>query len=164
MAARRLWRGAVFHPARAARIRVDRLGALHVEKELGDHRYEIYRTAKKFEYATLPFAEVYQLGAALAYLEKIGVERIERHTVALAHQLRDGLAALGFRLFTPPGNASSIVSFYIDRNQARAREVLDKAGIQVSVRERGAQLRVSPALFNTRAEIGQFLEAAKALA
>ena len=46
-------------------IRVDRLGALHVEKELGDHRYEIYRTAKKFEYATLPFAEVYQLGAAL---------------------------------------------------------------------------------------------------
>jgi selenocysteine lyase/cysteine desulfurase len=50
------------------RIRVDRLGALHVEKELGDHRYEIYRTAKKFEYATLPFAEVYQLGAALTYL------------------------------------------------------------------------------------------------
>jgi selenocysteine lyase/cysteine desulfurase len=145
------------------RIRVDRLGALHVEKELGDHRYEIYRTAKKFEYATLPFAEVYQLGAALAYLEKIGVERIERHTVALAHQLRDGLAALGFRLFTPPDNASSIVSFYLDRNQARAREVLDKAGIQVSVRERGAQVRVSPALFNTRAEIGQFLEAAKAL-
>src|SRR5438477_356241 len=25
------------------KIRVDRLGALHVEKELGDHRYEIYR-------------------------------------------------------------------------------------------------------------------------
>jgi selenocysteine lyase/cysteine desulfurase len=41
--------------------------------------------------------------------------------------------------------------------------VLDNAGIQVSVRERGAQVRVSPALFNTRAEIGQFLEAAKAL-
>jgi selenocysteine lyase/cysteine desulfurase len=106
---------------------------------------------------------VYQLGAALAYLDKVGVERIERHTVALAHQLRDGLAALGFRLFTPPDNASSIVSFYLDRNQSRAREVLDKAGIQVSVRERGAQVRVSPALFNTRAEIGQFLEAAKAL-
>jgi selenocysteine lyase/cysteine desulfurase len=143
------------------RIRVDRFGALHVEKELGDHRYEIYRTAKKFEYATLPFAEVYQLGAALTYLDKVGVERIERHTVALAHQLRDGLSALGFRLFTPPDNASSIVSFYIDRNQARVREVLDKAGIQVSVRERGAQLRVSPALFNSRAEIRQFLQTAK---
>jgi selenocysteine lyase/cysteine desulfurase len=38
------------------RIRVDRLGALHVAKELGDHGYEIYRTAKKFEYATLHVA------------------------------------------------------------------------------------------------------------
>jgi selenocysteine lyase/cysteine desulfurase len=146
------------------RIRVDRMGALHVEKELGDHRYEIYRTAKKFEYATLPFAEVYQLGAALTYLERIGVERIERHTVALARELREGLIALGFRLFTPPDNASSIVSLHLDRNAARAREVLEKAGIQVSYRERGTQLRVSPALFNTRAEIGRFLETAKAFA
>jgi hypothetical protein len=80
------------------KIRVDRLGALHVERELGDHRYEIYRTAKKFEYATLPFAEIYQLGAALAYLERVGVDRIERHTVALARELREGLAGLGFRL------------------------------------------------------------------
>ena len=47
-------------------------------------------------YATLPFAEVYQLGAALTYLERIAVDRIDRHTVALARELREGLAALGF--------------------------------------------------------------------
>jgi cysteine desulfurase / selenocysteine lyase len=146
------------------RIRVDRLGALHVEKELADHRYEIYRTAKKFEYATLPFAEVYQLGAALAYLDKVGVARIEHHTVGLAKGLRDGLSALGFRLLTPPDNASSIVSFHLERNQARAREVLQKAGIQVSFRESGAQIRVSPALFNSHAEIGEFLRVAEAFA
>jgi selenocysteine lyase/cysteine desulfurase len=146
------------------RIRVDRLGALHVEKELGDHRYEIYRTAKKFEYATLPFAEVYQLGTALAYLERVGVDRIERHTVALAGELREGLAALGFRVLTPPDNGSSIVSVHLDRNQARAREVLDKNGVQVSFREKGSQLRVSPALFNTRDEIRRFLDHAKSFA
>jgi selenocysteine lyase/cysteine desulfurase len=146
------------------RIRVDRLGALHVEKDLGGHRYEIYRTAKKFEYATLPFAEVYQLGAALAYLERVGVENIERHTVALAQQLRDGLLALGFRLFTPARNGSSIVSFHLDRNQARAREVLDAAKVQVSFREKGSQVRVSPALFNTRADVRRFLESAKKFA
>jgi selenocysteine lyase/cysteine desulfurase len=140
------------------RIRVDRLGALHVEKELDDHQYEIYRTAKKFDYATLPFAEVYQLGAALAYLDRVGVDRIERHTVALARDLRTGLAAQGFRLFTPPDNASSIVSFYSDGNPARARETFDKAGVQVSFREKGSQIRVSPALFNTRADIARFLE------
>src|SRR5205823_7673218 len=100
------------------RVRVDRYGALHVEKELDDHRYEIYRTAKKFDYATLPFAEVYQLGAALAYLERVGVDRIDRHTVSLARALRDGLAARGFRLFTSPHNGSSIVTFYVDPNHA----------------------------------------------
>jgi selenocysteine lyase/cysteine desulfurase len=146
------------------RIRVDRLGALHVEKELGGHRYEIYRTAKKFEYATLPFAEVYQLGAALSYLERVGVDRIERHTVALAGELREGLTALGFRALTPPDNHSSIVSVELDRNQARAREVLDKNGVQISFREKGSQLRVSPALFNTRDEIRRFLDHAKSFA
>lgn len=146
------------------RIRVDRLGALHVEKELGDHRYEIYRTAKKFEYATLPFAEVYQLGAALAYLERVGVDRIEHHTVALARELREGLTALGFRMFTPANNSSSIVSVYLDKNQARAREVLDHGGVQVSFREKGSLVRVSPALFNTRDEIRCFLDHAKSFA
>jgi len=140
------------------RIRIDRVGELHVEKELGDHHYAIYRTARKFEYATLAFSEVYQLGAALGYLERVGVDRIERHTVALAGELRAGLAALGFRMFTPPGNASSIVSVYLDGKAARAREVLESSGVQVSFRENGSQLRVSPALFNTRGEIQRFLD------
>jgi len=146
------------------RIRTDRMGALHVEKQLDDHRFQIYRTAKKFEYATLPFAEIYQLGAALTYLDKVGVDRIERHTVALAAELREGLVQLGFRLFTPAGNQSSIVTVHLDRNQSRAREVLDGAGVQVSFREGGSLVRVSPALFNTREEIQQFLGLAKKFA
>jgi len=146
------------------KIRVDRLGALHVEKELADHRYEIYRTAKKFEYATLPFAEVYQLGAALTYLDRVGVDRIEHHTVALARELREGLAALGFRLFTPPDNNTSIVSVHLDRNQTRAREVLEGSSVQVSFREKGSLIRVSPALFNTPGEIRRFLDHAKRFA
>jgi selenocysteine lyase/cysteine desulfurase len=146
------------------RIRLDRLGALHVEKELDDHHYEIYQTARKFEYATLPFGEVYQLGAALTYLDRVGVDRIERHTVALARELRQGLVDLGFRAFTPPGNGSSIVTVHLDRNQSRAREVLDAAGVQVSFRAGGALVRISPALFNTHAEIQQFLNHAKKFA
>jgi len=149
---------------RLERIRVDRLGALHVEKELGDHRYEIYRTARKFEYATLPFAEIYQLGAALAYPERVGLDRIERHTEAFARELREGLTALGFRSFTPPDNRSSIVSVHLERNAARAREILDNNGVQVSFREKGALVRVSPALFNTRDEIRRFLDFAKSFA
>ncbi|HEY7292519.1 MAG TPA: aminotransferase class V-fold PLP-dependent enzyme [Vicinamibacterales bacterium] len=146
------------------KIRLDRYGALHVEKELDDHRYEIFRTARKFEYATLPFGEIYQLGAALTYLDHVGVDRIERHTVALAHDLREGLATMGFRLFTPTGNNSSIVSIRLDKNHARAREVLDGSRVQVSFREEGKMIRISPALFNTRGEIRQFLGHAKRFA
>jgi selenocysteine lyase/cysteine desulfurase len=146
------------------RIRLDRRGALHVEKELDDHHFEIYKTAKKFEYATLPFGEVYQLGAALTYLDRVGVDRIERHTIALARELRQGLVDLGFRPFTPAGNQSSIVSVHLDRNQARARQLLDAAGVQVSFRAGGSLVRISPALFNTRADIQQFLNHAKKFA
>jgi selenocysteine lyase/cysteine desulfurase len=145
------------------RIRVDRFGALHVEKHVDD-RYDIYSTARKFDYATLPFCEVYQLGAALAYLARVGVDRIERHTVGLARELRDGLVAQGFRAFTPPNNSSSIVTVYVDRNQAQASELLAKSGVQVTFRENGSQLRLSPALFNTRDDILRFLQLSRIFA
>jgi len=56
------------------------------------------------------------------------------------------------------------VSFHLDHDPARARETLERAGVQVSFREKGTQVRVSPALFNTPDEIRRFLDAAKAFA
>jgi selenocysteine lyase/cysteine desulfurase len=140
------------------RITPDRMGALHVERTLPDHRYEIYRTAKKFDYATLPFGPVYQLGAALDYLDRVGVVRIERHTVALAQELAGGLRARGLGVLTPAGNRSSIVAFRNPADGARTRAILDDARCRVSVRENGTQIRVSPALFNTSDDIRRFLD------
>jgi selenocysteine lyase/cysteine desulfurase len=141
------------------RITPDRWGALHVAKDLGNHQYEIHRSAKKFEYATLAFGAVYQLGAGLAYLEKIGVPRIEAHTVALAHQLSAGLVEHGLDVLTPSGNRSSIVSFRTPGAPGRLQETLRAAGVEVSYRENGTQVRVSPALFNTSDDIAAFLRA-----
>lgn len=145
------------------RIRLDRFGALHVEKEGPNYTFELYKTAKRFDYATLPFAEIYQLGAALSFLERVGVDRIEQHTVALAGELRHGLAAQGWRLFTPEGNRSSIVTFYFDRDPAALKAAFDAAKIDVSVRDSLKQVRVSPALFNTGDEIARFLEVTNGL-
>lgn len=141
------------------RITPDRWGALHVAKDLGNHEYQIHRSARKFEYATLAFGAVYQLGAGLAYLEKIGVSRIEAHTVALAHQLRAGLVERGLDLLTPAGNRSSIVSVRTPGPPGRLQQTLRAAGVEVSYRENGTQVRVSPALFNTSEDIGAFLRA-----
>jgi selenocysteine lyase/cysteine desulfurase len=142
------------------RITPDRMGALHVERTFPDHRYEIYKTAKKFDYATLAFGPVYQLGAALGYLERVGIARIERHTVALANELADGLRARGLHVLTPARNQSSIVAFRNPANASATRTILDGSRCRVSVRENGTQIRVSPALFNTSEDIRRFLEVA----
>ena len=145
------------------RIQPDRMGALHVERELPDHRYEIYKTAKKFDYATLAFGPVYQLGAALDYLERVGVSRIEAHTVALADELARGLRARGLDVLTPPGNRSSIVAFRNPADAAATKSAIDAARAHVSLRQGGAQIRVSPALFNTSDDIRRFLGVADEL-
>jgi selenocysteine lyase/cysteine desulfurase len=144
-------------------VDTDRMGALHVEKTLANHQYQIYGTAKKFEYATLAFGPVYQLGAALDYLDKVGVDRIEAHTVGLASELRKGLVDLGLRVLTPEGNRSSIVSFEHNKDSETVTRILEEEKIRVSLREKGTQIRVGIALFNNESEIRRFLEVAQRL-
>jgi selenocysteine lyase/cysteine desulfurase len=144
------------------RIPLDRVGALHVERELPDHRYEIYRTAKRFDYATPAFGPIYQLGAALTFLRQVGVPAIERHTVALADRLNRGLRAAGADVLTPLGNRSSIVSWRVDAARNAAAQFA-AAGVDVTVRDGGRMVRVSPALYNVEADIDRFLEAARPL-
>jgi selenocysteine lyase/cysteine desulfurase len=140
------------------RIRPDRVGAFSVENELPDWHYELRtKTAGKFTYATLPFAEVFQLGAALDYLEKVGVARIEAHTAGLAGRLQEGLRAQGVRLLTPTGNRSSIVTFAVEGGTKALGDVLAKARIDATVRER--EVRVSMALFNTGQDVDRLLAA-----
>jgi len=145
------------------RIRLDRFGALHVEKELPGQHFEIYKSAKRYDYATLPFGEVYQLGAGIAYLERVGVGRIEQHTVALAKELRAGLVSQGFRIFTPEGNGSSIVTFFFSGEPAAMRAAFEAAKVDVTVRDAQKQVRVSPALFNTAEDVAKVLEVTQRL-
>jgi selenocysteine lyase/cysteine desulfurase len=144
-------------------LTLDRYGALHVEKKISDREFEIYKAAKRFDYATLAFGPVYQLGAGLTYLERVGVDRIEVHTVELARRLHRGLRTLGFELTTPEGNRSSIVAFRVSKPQDAIVRHLAASNTHVSVRENGTQIRVSPALFNTADDIDRFLTVAEGL-
>ena len=146
------------------KISPDRLGHLHVEKDLGDHKYKLYDSAKKFEYATLAFGPIYQLGAALDFLERVGVDKIEAHTVALAHELRKGLVDLGLRVVTPEGNRSSIVAFVNPQDPETDTRLFEEEKIRVSLRENGTQIRVGIALFNNASEIQHFLSVVDKLA
>jgi selenocysteine lyase/cysteine desulfurase len=147
----------------ADRIGLDRFGALHVAKEEAGHQYQIFANAKRFDYATLPFAEIYQLGAGLAYLERVGVDRIEAHTTALAHTLRHGLIDRGLTVLTPADNRSSIVACANPKGLDAAKAILDPAKARVSIREGGSQIRIAPALFNTEEDINRYLSLAEQL-
>jgi selenocysteine lyase/cysteine desulfurase len=139
-------------------VTVDRLGALHVAEALGGYRYRLYEDGRKFGYATLAFGSVFQLSAALDYLLEVGVSRIEGHTVTLAHRLREGFVSQGYRVLTPEGNRSSIVTFEPRQALERIRTGFDAERIRVSFKEGGRQIRAGAALFNNAAEIDALLD------
>src|SRR5580658_4647202 len=141
------------------RIQSDRIGEFTIARDEPDRHYQLVKNASKFEGTSRSFGAVAQLRASLSYLERVGVPRIEEHTVALAQQLHAGLVRQGYRMFTPHGNRSSIVTFYITKPADSWRAALDAAKIEVTIRN--AQVRVSPALFNNADEIDQLLSIAK---
>lgn len=143
------------------RIRLDRFGEFQIDRELPDHHFELVNTARKFDYCSRAFGAARQLSAGLSYLERVGVGRIEAHTVGLAQKLYDGLARQGHRMFTPPGNRSSILSFYTARPMADVRAAFQAAHVDVTVRN--GMVRIAAALFNTADEADRCLEVTRRL-
>ena len=144
-------------------IDMDRVGWRQLESEPSPGDYRFYRDARKYGYATPAFGAVYQLSAAIDYLDKIGVARVAEHTIALAKDLNRDLRALGFRVLTPENNESAIVAFEHGVTPDAAAKRFADANVKVSLREQGAQVRAGVALFNNRSDIDALLEAAEAL-
>ncbi|MBS1871576.1 MAG: aminotransferase class V-fold PLP-dependent enzyme [Acidobacteria bacterium] len=154
---------APFYVSRDAieRIRTDRIGEFSVVREEADHRYQTVTTARKFEGSSRAFGAVAQLRAALSYLEKTSVARIEAHSVGLAARLHGELAKQGHRLATPDGNRSSILAFYCAKPADEVRQAFRARNVEVTVR--GGMVRIAAALFNNDDEIGKCLEATRRL-
>ena len=129
------------------------------------------RNAKKFEYATLPFGELYELAASLEYLQRIGLDEIEARSQVLVKRLRDGLTARKIPIATPGNNRSPIVSFYIHKPSAEAAKILEADRVRVSLQDVPAagtspamtRVRVAVAFFNSESDIDRLLETAAKL-
>jgi selenocysteine lyase/cysteine desulfurase len=143
------------------RIQSDRIGEFSIDRAESDYHYQLLKTAVKFEGTSRAFGAVAQLQASLTYLEKVGIARIEKHTVGLAQQLHQGLVEQGHKVSTPHGNRSSIVTFACAKPMADVRAAFHAAKVEVTVR--GGQVRVAPALFNNAEEIERCLEVTKRL-
>ena len=140
------------------RIGTDRFGSLNIAEELGQHRFRVYDDARKYGYATMGFGSVFQLRAALDYLLRVGVPNIEAHTVSLAQQLNTGLVGQGHDVWTPKDNRSPIVTFRHHRDITLVRSTLEEAGIRISFKAEGEELRAGIALFNNSDDINKLLD------
>lgn len=132
----------------------------------------------KFEAGTPPIVPALGLGAAIDYLQSIGLERIEEHERALARRAHEVLDAVGgIRILGPdPDKKAGIVSFVVDGIHAHdVGYLLDRRGVAVRaghhcampLHERFAVVasnRASFYLYNTMEEVdalGEGLEYVK---
>ena len=127
------------------------------------------KSAKQFEYATLAFGDLYELGAALTYLRRVGLDAIEKRSQALVKRFRSGLVERSIPIATPDNNRSPIVSFYIPKPLAEAEKILAAERVKVSLQAvapnaSGAgpstRVRVAIAFFNNEADVDRMLETA----
>jgi selenocysteine lyase/cysteine desulfurase len=143
------------------RLRVDRYGEGQIANRLPNWQYELYTDARRFESATASNGATAELAAGLKYIDRIGIANIDAHGARLGLKLQQDLTRMGHRLFTPIGNRSPIVAFYINKPIGEARAIFSENKINVTARN--GTVRVSPALFNDDADIERLLEAARKL-
>lgn len=130
----------------------------------------------KFEAGTGPIAEAVGMGAAIDYLQSLGMARIERHEHELTASLMDKLLAIPrvHVIGTAPAK-TSVVSFVAEGIEpAFIARVLDREGIAIRVGHHCAQpvlrhfgltsmARASIGLYNTPEEIDKFANVVSAL-
>lgn len=88
----------------------------------------------KFEAGTPPIVPALGLGAAIEYLEKIGVDRIHAHEQMLTERAHELLSAVGGIRFLgpPPGKKAGIVTFTLDGIHAHdVAQLLDREGVAI---------------------------------
>ncbi|RDS64725.1 MULTISPECIES: aminotransferase class V-fold PLP-dependent enzyme [unclassified Streptomyces] len=112
---------------------------------------ELAGSARRFDISPSLFGFA-GLRASLELVERLGVDAIQAHDLALADRFRAGLARLGHAPVPAPGSA--IVS--VPGLGSRQGE-LSRAGIEVS--DRAGHLRAAFHLYNTDADVDRLLDA-----
>jgi cysteine desulfurase / selenocysteine lyase len=130
---------------------LNREGEHRLRDDLGARAYDVFGTANFLNF--MPWA------ASLEYLLEQGIDAIAEHDQALVSTLVEGLDGTRYRFVSPtePGERAAIVvvSASDERRNTELHELLGRSGVDVALR--AGNLRLSPHLYNTRAEIDRVL-------
>jgi cysteine desulfurase/selenocysteine lyase len=138
----------------------------------------VYQTPPdRFEAGTGNIADAVGLGAAIDYLDAIGMEAIARHEHELIEQTVSGLKTIpGVRLVGAPRERAGVVSFVVDGCRTEdVGKALDREGIAVRAGHHCAQpilrrfglessVRPSFALYNTAEDVEALIAAVRRIA
>lgn len=129
----------------------------------------------RFEAGTPPIAQAVGLGAAIEWVESIGLDAVWRHERALTEYMAERLEEVpGLRLFGPPGDApdrAGILSFELEGMHPHdVSEILDRHGVAVRAGHHCAQVlmerlgvpattRASLGVYNEREDVDRLIEA-----
>lgn len=128
----------------------------------------------KFEAGTPMIAEVIGLGAAVDYVQKIGLENIHDYEQDLLHYATEKMSKIdGLRIIGTAEEKGAIISFIVDGiHPLDIGTMLDLRGVAIRTGHHCAQpvmkhfntpstARASFAFYNTKEEIDRFVEALK---
>lgn len=110
-----------------------------------------------FQVGTYGQGALNALSESLAYLQRIGVDRIHAHRQPLLRRLHEELPRLGFASITPPGSTSAIASFTARDAETRFGPRLKQANVSVTLS--GDRMRVSPSVYNDMRDVERLLSA-----
>lgn len=126
----------------------------------------------KFEAGTPAIAQAIGLGAAIDYVEAVGIERIAEHERDLLNYATQRLSAVkGLKLIGTAPNKASVISFTLeDAHPHDIGTVVDRAGVAIRAGHHcalplmdrlglPATARASFGLYNTRADADRLAEA-----
>lgn len=143
----------------AERLHVPAGGWYNLADAFGPDRFQAAPTkpgAPGFAVGMPNFPAIYAVSAALAYIEKVGPERIDQHARPLVHACREGLSRLPVELITP-GDDETLAGILAFRHPDAAqihRRLLDE---NIHIMEHAGRLRVAIHGYNTADDVERFL-------
>ncbi|MES2175406.1 MAG: aminotransferase class V-fold PLP-dependent enzyme [Pseudomonadota bacterium] len=93
----------------------------------------------------------------LGHIAALTVPAIQAHAQSLIAPLREGLTAKGYRLITPPGMQTPLLTALLPNAKTRLADPLAKAQVRLSLHDH--HFRIAPSIFNDMHDVDRLLAA-----
>ncbi len=110
-----------------------------------------------FGTGTYAQAVVAAIDHGLDHIAALTVPAIQAHAQSLIGPLRDGLRAKGYRLITPPGATTPLLTALLPDAKTRLADPLAKAQVRISLHDH--HFRIAPSIFNDMTDVDRLLAA-----